>query len=91
MTGFPAAIAAAKSPPEALPKAKGKLLGPKTQTGPSDPKHERMLFAVSMTGCLQLPVRAARAAILSCEWCGAVPLRQVGESWAMPSRGEPSR
>ena len=34
MTGLPAAIAAAKSPPAMLLKANGKLLGPKTHTGP---------------------------------------------------------
>ena len=62
MTGFPAAIAAAKSPPEALPKAKGKLLGPKTQIGHSGPKQARMLLVVSMTGFFQLPDRAAAAA-----------------------------
>ena len=35
ITGLPAAMAAAKSPPAMLLKANGKLLGPNTHTGPS--------------------------------------------------------
>ena len=49
-------------PSEALPKAKGKLFGPKTQTGPIGPKQARMLFVWSITGWRQTPLRAAAAA-----------------------------
>ncbi len=62
ITGLPAATAAAKSPPAALLKANGKLLGPKTQTGPIGASRERMLSLVSMVGSAHEPSRAAAAA-----------------------------
>src|SRR5687768_12219892 len=65
MTGLPAAIAAAKSPPEMLLKANGKLFGPKTHTAPSGAKYERMLFFVSMVAAHHDPSRAAAAACRS--------------------------
>ena len=40
ITGLPAAIAAAKSPPLALLNASGKLFGPNTTTGPIGPSSE---------------------------------------------------
>ena len=60
-----AAIAAAKSPPDALPNANGKLLGPNTATGPMAPKHERMFVAESMIGIRHVSSRAACAACRS--------------------------
>jgi len=62
ITGLPAAIAAAKSPPATLLNAKGKLLGPKTQTGPIGASIERMFSLVSMVGSAQEPSSAAAAA-----------------------------
>ena len=62
ITGLPAAIAAAKSPPLALLKASGKLFGPKTTTGPMGPSIERMLFFASIVGSAHEPSRAAAAA-----------------------------
>jgi len=47
MTGLPAAMAAAKSPPLTPLKAKGKLLGPKMTTGPMGAKQERIFFSRS--------------------------------------------
>ncbi len=62
ITGQPAAIDAAKSPPAILLNANGKLFGPNTHTGPIAVWHERIFNWVSMVGIRQLPVRAARAA-----------------------------
>src|SRR5690606_12971977 len=59
------AMAAAKSPPDTLPKAKGKLLGPKTQTGPSGPKQDRIPALVSIVAIAQSPDRQAAAAARS--------------------------
>ena len=65
ITGFPAATAAAKSPPAALLNAKGKLFGPNTATGPSGPNIERMFALVSIVAAVQVPSRAAAAACRS--------------------------
>src|SRR5262245_19352102 len=65
MTGLPAAMAAAKSPPLALLKANGKLFGPNTTTGPIGPNIERMLFLASIVGRAQAPLLAAAAACRS--------------------------
>src|SRR5262245_66491059 len=62
MTGLPAAMAAAKSPPAMLLKAKGKLFGPKTQTGPMAARQLRMLALVSIVGMAQDPSLAAAPA-----------------------------
>ena len=62
MTGQCAAIAAAKSPPETLPKAKGKLFGPITTTGPIPDRALRIFAFVSRIGVRQFSVRAACAA-----------------------------
>ena len=87
ITGLPAAIAAAKSPPEALPKARGKLFGPKTATGPMAPYCVRIPAAVSMTGRVQSALRAAAAAWRS--WpqvLGSSPERRRGSSGSAVSR-----
>ena len=57
--------AAAKSPPAMPLKAKGKLFGPKTTTGPMGPSIERIPVAVSIVGCLHDSDRAASAACRS--------------------------
>ena len=63
ITGQPAPTAAAKSPPETLLKARGKLFGPKTATPPSRARYmERMPLPVSMVGRLQERARAEAAA-----------------------------
>ena len=62
ITGLPAAIAAAKSPPATLLKANGKLFGPKTQTGPIEARQLRIFDFVSIVGSAQEPSRAAAAA-----------------------------
>ena len=65
MTGLPAAMAAAKSPPEALLKAKGKLFGPKTMTGPIGSSMLRMFCLESIVGMAHEPSFAATAACRS--------------------------
>lgn len=63
MTGLRAAMAAAKSPPDTALKANGKLFGPNTSTGlPSGAWCVRRPAAVSITGWVQLRLRAAAAA-----------------------------
>src|SRR5258705_13922606 len=62
MTGLPAAIAAAKSPPLTPLKAKGKLLGPKMTTGPMGAKQERIYFSRSRVAWRQDSSRNAAAA-----------------------------
>ena len=62
ITGLPAAMAAAKSPPAALLKAKGKLFGPNTQTGPIASYCERMPSFVSSVASRHDSSRAAAAA-----------------------------
>ena len=64
--GFSAAIAAAKSPPDAAPNASGKLFGPSTRTGPMGSSAERRPAAVSIVGSAQSPARAAAAACVGC-------------------------
>ncbi len=66
ITGFPAAIAATKSPPATLLKAKGKLLGPNTHTGPIGASTERMLSLVSIVGSAHEPSSTAAAPCRSC-------------------------
>ena len=66
ITGLPAAIAAAKSPPEAELKANGKLLGPNTTTGASNgPRIDRIFDPVSIVARRHEPSRAAAAACLN--------------------------
>ena len=84
MTGLPAAIAAAKSPPEALPKANGKLLGPKTTTGPMLCSMERMLALLSMTGLVHEAVKAASAA-----WRSWLTVRGISTSAKRGDVGKP--
>ena len=61
--GFPAATAAAKSPPDMLPNANGKLLGPKTTTPPSRAAYIDLIFVcVSIVGDIQDRFRTALAA-----------------------------
>ena len=66
ITGLPAAMAAAKSPPAAELKANGKLLGPNTTTGPPrGPYSERISLPVSMVALVHERSRVAAAACRS--------------------------
>jgi hypothetical protein len=80
MTGFPAAIAAAKSPPATPLYAKGKLFGPKIKTGPSGASRERMFNFVSIVGSTHEPssLRALRRRPgATGRWWGQFHLREA--------------
>ena len=67
ITGFSAAIAAAKSPPAQTLNAKGKLFGPNTTTGPMGAKNEYRFCRVisNRPPPRSLPCRGSRLAQLS--------------------------
>src|SRR3954468_3199511 len=62
ITGFPAATAAAKSPPDTAENANGKLFGPNTTTGPIAAKHDRLFALTSIVGSAHEPSSEAAAA-----------------------------
>ena len=84
ITGQPVATAAAKSPPETPLKANGKLFGPKTTTGPTGAKCDRIFALLSITGQVHDPSRAAVAA-----WRSCVAVRGISTSLKRGAIGSP--
>ena len=78
ITGQPAAMAAAKSPPAMLLNANGKLFGPNTSTGPSAAWQERIFSCVSIVGSRQLPLRGGPGG--AAELAGGARQFDVGQS-----------